>query len=123
VHSARGSSGKAADADVSWAPTKTELFDRETVGRIKLEHHGADRDGHLPPLVEFEMGDGEGNLTVRRVEPERKTEGRHEAKRDAFAQLVSDPGSPYFSRPGKAAASITGSTRARRRSSSTGASS
>jgi len=75
VHSARGSSGKAADADVSWGLKKVDPFDRATVGRIKLEHHGADRDGHLPPLVEFEMGDGQGNLTVRRVEPERRSDG------------------------------------------------
>ena len=66
---ARGAGSKLADTEVFWFVEAEEKFYRDRIGRILLTKH-KDREGILPERVRFEVGDGQGNLPVKRLEDE-----------------------------------------------------
>jgi predicted ATP-dependent serine protease len=66
---ARGAGSKLADTDAAWYVEATVRFDRETPGKVELTRH-KDREGLLPELLVFEVGDGAGMLPVKQVDAE-----------------------------------------------------
>ena len=70
----RGSSAKAADADVSWYVQRRTDFDRRQRGMVDV-YLWHDRDGALPGHLLFAIGDGEGGLPVHRLHEPLPDEG------------------------------------------------
>ena len=62
----RGAGSKLADVDVHWRVEKVADFNRDTVGGIEVRQM-KDREGYLPFATWWTMGDGQGRLTVVRL--------------------------------------------------------
>ncbi len=62
---ARGAGAKQADTDVHWRVEVVSEFNRTTAGSIVLKRK-KDREGFFPPALFFNVGDGNGLLTIER---------------------------------------------------------
>jgi energy-coupling factor transporter ATP-binding protein EcfA2 len=60
----RGAGTKLADVDVHWRVLKTSEFNRTTVGSIEVKQM-KDREGYFPFATWWEVGDGNGALTLQ----------------------------------------------------------
>lgn len=67
-YAGRGTGAKAFGADFVWYVERFEKFAPDRVGKIKLTLH-KDREGVLPDLLGFEVGDGHGGLTLTPIDP------------------------------------------------------
>jgi len=76
---ARGSGDKLAAVQGQWRVEKERPFDEATAGEISL-HRKKARSGRLGHEFRFAVGDGEGNLTFRRLGADETPEGRMEAE-------------------------------------------
>lgn len=71
---ARGAGAKQADTDVHWRVEVIEEFNRDTAGSIVLKRK-KDREGFFPPAVFYSVGDGNGLLTIQRLDDPPLAEG------------------------------------------------
>lgn len=71
---ARGAGAKLADTDVHWKIEVVQAFDRETQGTVALRRM-KDREGCLPPVLYFNVGDGNGRLTIMPTDGPPEDEG------------------------------------------------
>lgn len=78
---ARGASAKGADADVAWRVEKLEDFNRESGGLIRVVQH-KDREGYFPFKTLWEIGDGQGNLTLTPTDREERDAEEEESAGD-----------------------------------------
>lgn len=67
-YAGRGSGAKAFGADEIWFVERFEKFTPDRIGTIKLTLH-KDREGILPSTLGFQVGDGEGHLTLTPIDP------------------------------------------------------
>lgn len=75
---ARGSGDKLAAVQAQWFVKRVRAFSETEPGEIELRRWKA-RSGGLPRSHRFAVGDGEGRLTFRRLDPDDSPEGRMEA--------------------------------------------
>jgi hypothetical protein len=60
----RGAGAKLSDVDVHWRVLKTSEFNRTTIGSIEVKQK-KDREGYFPFATWWEVGDGNGALTLQ----------------------------------------------------------
>lgn len=72
---ARGSGDKLAAVQGQWYVEKVSAFDETTTGEISLTKWKA-RKGRLHSFQRFAVGDGQGNLTFRKLDVDLTPEGR-----------------------------------------------
>lgn len=75
---ARGSGDKLAAVDAQWFVDRKRPFSEVESGEIEVVRSKA-RSGALLRSHRFEVGDGAGNLTFRRLDPDETPEGRMDA--------------------------------------------
>lgn len=80
---ARGSGDKLAAVQGKWYVKRVRAFSETETGEIELVRWKA-RSGGLARVHRFAVGDGEGNLTFRRLDPDQSPEGRLDAAIIAF---------------------------------------
>jgi KaiC/GvpD/RAD55 family RecA-like ATPase len=92
---ARGAGSKLADTDVSWYVEAVEQFDRSTAGKVELTRK-KDREGRLPELLIYKVGDGAGSLPVERVaaEDEHTRDRRDAGLRGRVLAVLEEHSSP-----------------------------
>jgi len=75
---ARGSGDKLAAVQAQWFVKKARAFDETEAGELELVRWKA-RSGALNRTHRFAVGDGQGALTFRRLDPDKSPEGKAEA--------------------------------------------
>lgn len=75
---ARGSGDKLAAVQAQWYVKRVSPFSEYESGEIEL-HRWKARSGHLDRVHRLSVGDGEGNLTFRRLDPDLSPEGKIDA--------------------------------------------
>lgn len=89
---ARGSGDKLAAMQAQWYVKRVSPFSESEAGEIEL-HRWKARSGGLQRAHRFAVGDGEGNLTFRRLDPDLSPEGKLDAAIIKYLRDLREPAS------------------------------
>lgn len=87
---ARGSGDKLAAVQGQWFVEKVRPFSETEIGEVKLTKWKA-REGGLLSSQRLEVGDGNGNIPFRKLDPDETPEGRIDSAIIAFLKEQAEP--------------------------------